>query len=43
MIKNVIVDATGRDSDLEAGSAYEGIIAPQALTCLMKEATLTTH
>lgn len=43
MIKKVIVSAAGRDSDLEAGSAHEGIIALQALTCLIKEATLTIH
>lgn len=43
MIKNVIVGAAGRNSDLEAGGAHEGTIVLQALTCLIKEATLTIH
>ena len=43
MLKNVIVGAAGRHSDLEAGSAHEGIIALQALTCRIKEATLTIY
>lgn len=43
VIKNVTASAAGRDSDLEAGSANEGITALQMLTCQMSEAALTAH
>lgn len=43
MVKDVILRVAGRYSDLEAGSAPEGIRALQALTCLVEEAALTTH
>lgn len=43
MIKTMRADAAGGDSDLEAGSTRAGIIALQALTCLIKEATLMIH
>lgn len=41
MINDVIVGAAGRGSELKADSAHEGILALQALTCLIKEAILT--
>lgn len=43
VMKDVILSVTGRYSDLEAGSAPEGIRALQALTGLIKEAALTIH
>lgn len=43
MMKGVILSVAGRYSDLEAGSAPEGIRALQALTCLIKETALTIH
>lgn len=43
MIKNVTAGAAGRYSDLEAGSAHEGILALQTISCLIKETTPVIH